>query len=200
MRVALLACGLSVALSAGCARQEETSQNQLTDDALRELVETRLRSDSNVGRLDLNVTADGEHRAVELEGLAYTQRQRTSAVALARAAAPDVVVQDKIEVKPYEIPRDLFDDDMMAEVRADASKMGDELGESMDDGWLHMKVVAKLAADSQTPARTINVDVTDRVVTLRGRVPSQDSRDRAEAVAKGVSGVTGVRNRLVIER
>jgi osmotically-inducible protein OsmY len=63
-----------------------------------------------------------------------------------------------------------------------------------------MKVVAKLAADSQTPARTINVDVTDRVVTLRGRVPSQDSRDRAEAVAKGVSGVTGVRNRLVIER
>jgi osmotically-inducible protein OsmY len=200
MKAALLACGLFVALSGGCARQEEKPQAQLTDDELRELVETRLRSDTNVGRLGLKVDADAAHRAVVLEGLAYTQRQRTSAVALARAAAPDVLVQDKIEVRPYDIPRDLFDDEMMAEVRADASTMGDELGESMDDGWLHMKVVAKLAADSGATARSINVDVTDRVVTLRGRVASQDSRDRAEAVAKGVSGVTGVRNRLVVER
>jgi osmotically-inducible protein OsmY len=78
--------------------------------------------------------------------------------------------------------------------------MGDTLGEATDDGWLHMRVVAKLAADSQTPSRTINVDVSDGVVTLRGRVLSQDGRDRAETVVKSVSGVTAVRNRLVIER
>jgi osmotically-inducible protein OsmY len=109
------------------------------------------------------------------------------------------VVQDKIEVKPYEIPRDLFDDEMMADVKADATKMGDELGGSLDDGWLHMKVVAKLIADSKTPERTINVDVAKSVVTLRGNVPSQESRAQAESVAKGVNGVTDVKNLLVVK-
>jgi hyperosmotically inducible protein len=88
----------------------------------------------------------------------------------------------------------------MAEVKADASKMGDEVGESLDDGWVHMKVVAKLIADSQTPQRTINVDVADGVVTLRGSVPSQESRAQAEGVVKSVSGVKDVKNRLVVKQ
>ena len=53
----------------------------------------------------------------------------------------------------------LFDDNMMADVKSDATKMGDTIGDSLDDGWVHMKVVGKLIADSKTPERTINVDV-----------------------------------------
>ena len=204
MKVALLACALLVVLSGGCTRTDEaeegTATQQLTNDSLRDLVKARLQSDANVRKLNLEVAADAEHRAVELQGLAYTQGQRTRAVDLARTAQSDIAVQDKIEVKPYEIPRDLFDDEMMADVKADANKMGDKLGDSLDDGWLHMKVVAKLIADSQTPERTINVDVADHVVTLRGTVPSQESRERAETAAKGVSGVTEVKNRLTIKR
>ncbi len=201
MKVAVLVYGLMILLTTGCARQEESSvPEQLTDEALQQTVKTRLQSDAGISRLNLEVNADAEHRAVELQGTAYTQAQRTRAVQLAREASPDIAVQDKIEVKPYEIPRDLFDDDMMAEVKADAGKMGDNLGESVDDGWLHMKVVAKLIADSQTPERTINVDVTNGVVTLRGSVPSRESRAQAEQVAKSVDGVTDVKNRLAIKR
>ena len=200
MKVAVLACGLMVMLTTACTKQEERSaEGQLSNEELQKVVKTRLQSDAGVGRLNLEVNADAEHRAVELQGLAYTQRQRTRAVELARAAGPDIVVQDKIEVKPYEIPRDLFDDEMMADVKADATKMGDELGGSLDDGWLHMKVVAKLIADSKTPERTINVDVAKSVVTLRGNVPSQESRAQAESVAKGVNGVTDVKNLLVVK-
>ena len=199
MKAALLACGLFVVLG-GCARPDEKpATDQLTDESLREQVKARLQSDANVRKLNLEVAADAEHRAVELQGQAYTQRQRTRAVDLAREAHPDIAVQDKIEVKPYEIPRDLFDDEMMTEVKADAGRMGDKLGESLDDGWLHMKVVAKLVADSKTPERTINVDVDKGVVTLRGTVPSEESREQAEAVAKSVSGVTEVQNRLAIK-
>jgi hyperosmotically inducible protein len=187
-------------LSAACAKEESGAEEQLTDSALQQIVKTRLQSDATVRRLNLEVAADAEHRAVELQGLAYTQDQRTRAVELARDAAPNIAVQDRIEVKPYEIPRDLFDDAMMAEVKADASKMGDEVGESLDDGWVHMKVVAKLIADSQTPQRTINVDVADGVVTLRGSVPSQESRAQAEGVVKSVSGVKDVKNRLVVKQ
>jgi osmotically-inducible protein OsmY len=200
MKVAVLVCGLLVILTTACAKEESGAEEQLTDSALQEIVKTRLQSDAQVRRLNLEVAADAEHRAVELQGLAYTQGQRTRAVELARDSAPNIAVQDKIEVKPYEIPRDLFDDAMMAEVKADAGKMGDEVGESLDDGWVHMKVVAKLIADSQTPQRTINVDVADGVVTLRGSVPSQESRAQAEGVVKSVSGVKDVKNRLVVKQ
>ena len=145
-------------------------------------------------------TNPAEHKAVELKGLAYTERQRTRAVELARSARPDIAVQDKIDVKPYEIPRDLFDDNMMADVKADATKMGDTIGDSLDDGWVHMKVVGKLIADSKTPERTINVDVANNVVTLRGAVASPEIRAQAESVAKSVDGVKDVKNRLVVKQ
>jgi hyperosmotically inducible protein len=188
-------------LASACSKEPDTrAEEKLTNDALQQIVKTRLQSDSNVRRLNLEVDADAEHKAVELKGLAYTERQRTRAVELARSARPDIAVQDKIDVKPYEIPRDLFDDDMMVDVKADATKMGDKVGESLDDGWLHMKVVSKLIADSQTPERSINVDVADNVVTLRGAVASPEIRAQAESVAKSVDGVKDVKNRLVVKK
>lgn len=201
MKVALAAYGVFAVLLCGCSTAERPSEaDSLTDQALRELVQTRLQSDASTRRLNLEVAANAAQRAVELQGVAYTQRQRTRAVELASSVGPDIAVQDKIEVKPYEIPRDLFDDEMMADVQADAGAMGDKVGDSLDDGWLHMKVVAKLVADSQTPQRTINVDVADRVVTLRGTVPSRESRELAETLAKSVTGVTTVNNRLAVKR
>jgi len=201
MKAAVLAIIATAFLTSACAREPEPrAEEQLTDEALQQIVKTRLQSDSNVRRLNLEVDADAEHNAVELQGLAYTERQRTRAVELARSARPDIAVQDKIDVKPYEIPRDLFDDNMMADVKADASKMGDTIGDSLDDGWVHMKVVGKLIADSKTPERTINVDVANNVVTLRGAVASQEIRAQAESVTKSVDGVKDVKNRLVVKQ
>jgi hyperosmotically inducible protein len=188
-------------LASACSKEPDTrAEEKLTNDALQQIVKTRLQSDSNVRRLNLEVDADAEHKAVELKGLAYTERQRTRAVELARSARPDIAVQDKIDVKPYDIPRDLFDDDMMVDVKADATKMGDKVGDSLDDGWLHMKVVSKLIADSKTPERSINVDVANNVVTLRGAVASPEIRAQAESVAKSVDGVKDVKNRLVVKK
>lgn len=201
MKAAALAFIAIAFLTSACAREPEPrAEEQLTDEALQQIVKTRLQSDSNVGRLNLEVDADAEHKAVELTGMAYTEAQRTRAVELARSARADIAVQDKIDVKPYEIPRDLFDDNMMAETKADAGKMGDKLGDSLDDGWVHMKVVTKLIADSKTPERTINVDVANNVVTLRGTVPSAESRTQAESVAKSVDGVKDVKNSLVVKK
>ena len=201
MKAAALALIATALLTSACGREPAPrAEERLTDEALQQIVKTRLQSDSNVSRLNLEVDADAEHKAVELKGLAYTERQRTRAVELARSARPDVAVQDKIDVKPYEIPRDLFDDNMMADVKADASKMGDTLGDSLDDGWVHMKVVGKLIADSKTPERSINVDVVNNVVTLRGAVASPEIRAQAESVAKSVDGVKDVKNRLVVKK
>ena len=47
--------------------------------------------------------------------------------------------------------------------------------------------------------RSINVDSDKGVVTLKGRVDSEDTKKRAEAVAKQVGGVTAVKNELRVK-
>ena len=47
--------------------------------------------------------------------------------------------------------------------------------------------------------RNINVDSDKGVVTLKGRVDSEDTKRRAEAVAKRVSGVSAVKNELRVK-
>ena len=47
--------------------------------------------------------------------------------------------------------------------------------------------------------RSINVDSDKGVVTLKGRVDSEDTKRRAEEVAKRVSGVSAVKNELRVK-
>jgi osmotically-inducible protein OsmY len=44
----------------------------------------------------------------------------------------------------------------------------------------------------------INVDVENAVVTLRGNVPSKKQKEMALKVAKGIDGVTSVKDMLKV--
>jgi hyperosmotically inducible periplasmic protein len=60
-------------------------------------------------------------------------------------------------------------------------------------------VKARLIADQRTSGFDINVDTKgEGKVVLRGTAPSEDSRDAAAAIAKAVTGVTEVRNDLIV--
>jgi sporulation protein YlmC with PRC-barrel domain len=70
--------------------------------------------------------------------------------------------------------------------------------ETSHDAALTTKVKAALALSKGVPFTQISVESQGDVVTLRGDVPSQDVRARAEAVAGDVTGVREVRNELVV--
>ena len=72
--------------------------------------------------------------------------------------------------------------------------------ELANDAALTTKVHTALANDVglRTMYR-INVDSDKGVVTLKGRVDSEDTKRRAEAVAKRVSGVSSVKNELQVK-
>ena len=72
--------------------------------------------------------------------------------------------------------------------------------ELAQDAALTTKVHTALANDVglRTMYR-INVDSDKGVVTLKGRVDSEDTKKRAEAVAKKVSGVSAVKNELRVK-
>ena len=59
-------------------------------------------------------------------------------------------------------------------------------------------VSTKLIGNSETPARKINVDVVNGVVTLGGAVETATAKEEAERVAKTTDGVKRVRNLLKV--
>ena len=69
---------------------------------------------------------------------------------------------------------------------------------AIDDATLTAQVNAGLAKDPDLSALKINVDTVNGKVTLNGPAPSTVARDRAETIAKSVTGVTSVNNQLVV--
>ncbi len=71
-------------------------------------------------------------------------------------------------------------------------------GQQIDDAALTTKVKAKLAADPDVNPFNIDVDTTDGVVTLRGRVEDVASRNEAVELARETEGVRRVRNEIQV--
>jgi hyperosmotically inducible periplasmic protein len=76
-----------------------------------------------------------------------------------------------------------------------------EVSKSAAGATLTTKVKSALAADAGLRTMTdINVDSTDGVVTLKGKVTSADMKKKAGEVAKKVDGVKSVKNELRVEK
>jgi hypothetical protein len=67
------------------------------------------------------------------------------------------------------------------------------------DAAIKAQVKAKLAADvGASTVTAVEVNVTNGVVTLAGPVRSEEERQKAEAAARGVEGVSSVNNNLQV--
>ncbi len=69
---------------------------------------------------------------------------------------------------------------------------------SPSDYWITTKTKIKLVTAKDLGSSAINVDTADGRVTLYGHVGSDNEKAKAAEVARGVDGVTAVRNLLVV--
>ena len=72
------------------------------------------------------------------------------------------------------------------------------IGSGANDSWLWFKTRAALLTADDVRESTINVDVVNDVVTLRGSVETAAEKTKAEQVAKGIEGVKSVKNELKV--
>ena len=72
------------------------------------------------------------------------------------------------------------------------------IGQGANDSWLWFKTRAALTTTNDLRDSTINVDVVNDVVTLKGTVASKAESDKAASVAKGIEGVKSVTNQLKV--
>jgi len=203
--VLLLCLSFQVACTKGpgsteAAREERT----VTDSDLKNQIEDRLNSDTELRAADLSVKADADHNMVTLSGTVPSESLRTRALEMTKAVRPGLTVDDKIDVKPSEANREVSRSEYTQEharqevEKARANK--ESVGDSIDDAWIHSKIVAKLLTDKDTPERKINVDVMKNIVTLRGWVNNAKERQEAERIAAETDGVKRVNNQLKIGR
>ena len=68
----------------------------------------------------------------------------------------------------------------------------------INDAWLTAKTKIALAADARVKGRQIDVETTNNVVMLRGKVDSDAARQAAGDITKMVDGVATVKNDLEV--
>jgi hypothetical protein len=72
------------------------------------------------------------------------------------------------------------------------------IGSGANDSWLWFKTRAALLTTADLRESTINVDVVNDVVTLKGTVETAAQKTKAEQVAKDIDGVKSVKNELKV--
>jgi len=191
---------LTVALVAyGCATEPETETTpQISDSDLETAIEARLNSDEALRAANLSVDADAEANRATISGTVASEAMRTRALELAQGAHPGVSVESEIDVKPSEVARENWTEEHARNASTRAKESGDTVGNSLDDTWIHTKIVAQLVGDTETAARKINVDVKDNIVTLRGTVSSDQEKNEAARIARETQGVVRVVNQLKV--
>ena len=104
----------------------------------------------------------------------------------------------RAQATPTATPTPKYSEEQARAERERAKANKETLGQSLEDAWIHTKIVAKLIGDADTPERKINVDVLDGAVTLRGTVDTAQAKSEAERIAKETDGVKKVTNQLKV--
>lgn len=78
-------------------------------------------------------------------------------------------------------------------------KGSSSIGQGINDSWIWFKTKTALAAADDLRDSTINVDVANDVITLKGTVATAAQKAKAETVAKGIDGQKGVKNNLQVK-
>jgi len=203
MRILKWTAGPALALIvlAGCSdTPRTTTAAKMTDSDLERKIKSKLDSDPAVRDSKIDVSANADRNEATLSGTVPSQQVRGQAIELAKEANPGLLLTDRIDVKAREVSRTEYTEDLAREARDKAKSLGNKIGNSLDDAWIHTKIVTKLMSDADTPARKINVDVLNNVVTLRGTVESLEAKSEAERIARETDGVKRVNNLLKVSR
>ena len=87
---------------------------------------------------------------------------------------------------------------MKADYGNRAKESGSKIGEGKTDAWLWTKIRAALLTIDDLRESTIDVDVVDEIVMLKGTVLNLAQRQKAEEVAKNIEGVKAVKNEIKV--
>src|SRR5262245_58138437 len=126
--------------------------------------------------------------------LACTRKSETTTLAAreperVESTEPGRPTESTSEQQTRSMTRSEFTAEMARTEVEKAKRQGDTVGGSVEDAWIHSKIVGQLVGDKDSTERKMHIDVDNGVVTLRGTVDSAQQKDEAERIAKETQGV-----------
>ena len=100
-----------------------------------------------------------------------------------------------VDCKNANMTREEYDKN---KARCESEKGSSTIGQGINDSWIWFKTRAALLTASDLRESTINVDVVNDIITLKGTVANAAQKASAEKVAKGIEGQKGVKNELKV--
>jgi len=179
--------GFVAAVLVAAAHPSAMAQGKVTDAALKDRIEHRLQTDPDVRKYDIRVKVDSGD--VKLEGTVATADQKAEAETLAKMAGVD------------DIDNDINVDKDANQVLANrASKGLRRDGEAISDSWITNKVQWLFVGEPSLDGSAVEVKTKDHVVTLDGKVRTDEARARANELAAYPDGVVKVVDKLKVDR
>lgn len=215
--VIALTSGYAAAQAAGTAKEKTQSTAHkagaaVSDAAITTAVKTKFAANKTVSATDINVdTADG---VVTLTGKVHSAAERSAALRIARQTKGVKRVENKLTLDTAGTTGK--DEDTEVKVKDDTTAQSDEkakivikddttpkvkaAGRKTADATITATVKTKLSTVKGVIANDINVDTDEGVVTLKGTVPDEAQKTKAEDVARHTAGVKRVVNELTVKQ
>lgn len=199
-RKTLIASTVAVVLGLGqvAAGEPDRTLGETIDDAsITAGVKSELLADERTEGFDINVDTKDGH--VTLRGGADSLADKLAATELAHKVKGVKSVDNRIVIAAdgSERRQEANTATASGEVREAAEEAGDEV----NDAWITGKVKSQLLADDKTPGLDIDVDTENRIVSLKGKVPSLAARSEAIRIARSTKGVHGVdADELIVQK
>lgn len=86
----------------------------------------------------------------------------------------------------------------MEQTKDKAKSMTEEAKTAVSDSWITSKTKIALFADERVKGTQVSVDTKNGVVHLRGKVDSDEAKQAAAEVSKGIEGAKSVKNDLQV--
>jgi osmotically-inducible protein OsmY len=165
-----------------------------SDVGITTAVKAKLAQDDTVKAYQIDVDTSG--KVVTLSGSVDNAATKARAVAVARQTNGVREVVDHIDVSAATATtgRDAVDDGL----KTSAEDAAQRAAAVTADAAITTAVKTRLAADSRVSALKIDVDTSNGIVTLKGRVRSPAEADQAVRLARDTNGVARVVNELTV--
>jgi hyperosmotically inducible protein len=160
----------------------------VADDTLAGNVKAVLERDKALSGSEIRVKSVN-NGVVVLSGKAKTLSAHRRALQDARAVPGVRQVASEIHS-----PDELADSEIWEEAHGAASNAGD----AAYDAWITTKAKVQLMAEPGLSPFEVNVDTRDGIVSLFGRVSTQEVKNRATTQIRSLTGVKGVENDLQV--
>lgn len=179
-----------LASQTGAAKQDKPVATQMDDGWITTKVKSQFVGVDVLEGSEIDVETN--RGVVTLTGHVASAAAKTRAVALARKIDGVRSVSDKLTVKRE------ADAMRSSDTTTRAKESGQRAGSTMNDGWITTKLKAKFVPDDALEGSDIEVDTTNGVVTLTGRVPTAVAQKRAVEIAKATEGVRQVVDKMTV--